>query len=202
MKRFLIALALVLLARPAHGQVSAPTTIAVQDEAVAQGRVRTINFVGLPITAVVVGDTVTVTDLGISVAMDRVQEEGSNLTQRPTINFIGSSITCADDVINLRTNCTVTAGGSANTVEVSVNLGTSMGAAFTTTVTGQAWVGASSIIVCSPFATSADGQTVETYIVGQLQAMASNRVAGTGFDLSVFSPNGLTGTFRFHCTGA
>ena len=39
---------------------------------------------------------------------NRVQEEGANLTQRPTINFIGSSVTCADNAGSTRTDCTVT----------------------------------------------------------------------------------------------
>jgi hypothetical protein len=38
---------------------------------------------------------------------DRVQEEGSNLTQRATINFIGTSITATDDIANTRTNVTM-----------------------------------------------------------------------------------------------
>lgn len=38
-----------------------------------------------------------------------VQEEGSSLTQRSTLNFIGDSVTAADDVGNSRTNVTVRA---------------------------------------------------------------------------------------------
>lgn len=48
-----------------------------------------------------------------------IQEEGASLTQRPTLNFIGASITCADDSGNVRTNCTVSAGGSTLTVNGS-----------------------------------------------------------------------------------
>jgi hypothetical protein len=39
-----------------------------------------------------------------------VQEEGSSLTQRAILNFIGSSITCVDDG-STKTNCTITGGG-------------------------------------------------------------------------------------------
>lgn len=42
-----------------------------------------------------------------------VQEEGSDLTQRTKLNFIGSAVTCVDDAGNTRTNCTVTGGGSS-----------------------------------------------------------------------------------------
>jgi hypothetical protein len=48
------------------------------------------------------------TSTGTGCLYNRVQEEGANLTQRPTINFIGSSITCADNAGSTRTDCTVT----------------------------------------------------------------------------------------------
>ncbi len=41
-----------------------------------------------------------------------VQEEGSSLTQRRTVNFIGSSVTCVDNGGSSRTDCTISAGGS------------------------------------------------------------------------------------------
>jgi hypothetical protein len=84
------------------------------------------------------------------------------------------------------------------TAEVSIAL-TADGAAFTQTVTGQTWVSAATTIVCQPFATSADGQTVETYYAAQFSATASTIVAGTGFTVGVYSPNGASGTFRFEC---
>jgi hypothetical protein len=39
-------------------------------------------------------------------AYGTIQEEGSSLTQRSTLNFVGNEITCADDAGNTRTNCT------------------------------------------------------------------------------------------------
>lgn len=38
----------------------------------------------------------------------QVQEEGANLTLRPTINFIGSNVTAIDDPSNDRINVTIT----------------------------------------------------------------------------------------------
>jgi len=90
------------------------------------------------------------------------------------------------------------AGG--NLVEVSLAL-TSVGMFFSTTVTGQAWVTASSKIVCGVFGTTADGLTPEAIAIAGLQPSVANRVAGTGFDLLVESPRGLDGTVRFHCSG-
>jgi hypothetical protein len=37
---------------------------------------------------------------------NRIQEEGSNLTQRAILNFVGTSVTCADNAGQTRTDCT------------------------------------------------------------------------------------------------
>lgn len=157
-KKALLVLAAVLLlsARVASAQVSAPTKVDLKEEGASQGRVGQLNCVGSSITCTVSADTGTLT---------------------------------------------LTSGG-ANTVEKSVDLGTGGGLVYTATVTGQTWVGASSVIVCGAVATTADGQTLETYYAAGFVVTVSNRVAGTGFDISVLSPYGATGTFRFNCTGA
>jgi hypothetical protein len=93
------------------------------------------------------------------------------------------------------------AAGSGNSVEVSINLGTEGGLIYTATVTGQSWVLSTSEIVCTPHATSADGLTVETVLASGVQAIPSNLVAATGFDLTIYSPHGATGTYRVHCVG-
>lgn len=89
-----------------------------------------------------------------------------------------------------------------NIVEVSVDLGTSGGLIFSTTITGQTWVTAASSIACTPLGVTTDGQTVETVAASGVQATISDRVAATGFNLNVYSPHGATGTYRFGCTGA
>ena len=91
--------------------------------------------------------------------------------------------------------------GSANAVVVSINLGTGGGLIYSVTVIGQAWVTATSAIACSPFGTTADGQTPETVVASGVQATTSAYVVGTGFNLNVYSPHGATGTYRFGCTG-
>lgn len=57
------------------------------------------------------GLTITGTTLtaNVSTAYSTIQEEGSGLTQRSTLNFIGSGITAADDAGNTRTNVTLDA---------------------------------------------------------------------------------------------
>lgn len=93
------------------------------------------------------------------------------------------------------------AGGSANVVEVSLNLGTEMGLYYSTTVAAP-WVTATSSIACSPLGVTTDGQTPETVAVSGVIPTVSDRSAGVGFNLNVMNPNGGTGTYRFGCTGA
>lgn len=90
--------------------------------------------------------------------------------------------------------------GGGNSVEVSMAI-TSDGSFFSTAVTGQTWVASGSEIVCAPFGTTADGLTPEAVTIGALDFSVSDKVAGDGFTLNVYSPNGLEGTVRAHCIG-
>ena len=71
-----------------------------------------------------------------------VQEEGSGLTQRATLNFVGSSATAADDAGNTRTNVTFDADlnalASNSTDGLWAHTGAGTGAARTLTGTGGA----------------------------------------------------------------
>lgn len=126
----------------------------------------------------------------------------SYLEHQPRIPKVqaGSNVTVVENALGPVISASGGAG-SANAAEVSIDLGTSGGLIFTTTVTGQAWVASGTKIVVSPAPTAADGQTVETYFAAGFIAMISNKVVGTGFDLTVYSPNGATGIFRFNCIG-
>lgn len=46
-----------------------------------------------------------------------VQDEGSGLTARGTVNFTGTGVTCTDDAGNTRTNCAITSGGGTGDME-------------------------------------------------------------------------------------
>jgi len=70
------------------------------------------------------------------------------------------------------------------------------------TVTGQAWVTATSKLVASLFATTADGLTIGDYAISGLAVMCASRINGVGFDLVISNPQGRTGTYRFHVIGA
>jgi hypothetical protein len=133
-----------------------------------------------------------------------IQDEGTIQGRVRALNCTGAGVVCSVSGITgtLDVSGGGGGGGSANIVEVSINLGTDMGWYYTTTVTGQAWVSGTSVIACSMFGTTADGQTPETIAVAGIIPTVANRVAGTGFDLSIYNPHGATGLVRAHCTGA
>lgn len=137
----------------------------------------------------------------VTQAYTTVEDEGSGLTQRSTVNFTGSGVSCADS--GGKTVCTVSGGGGGggNWLEQSIALSGGSGF-FQQVVTGQTWVTASSTIVCGVLGTTADSLTPEVIGVAGLVVTVSDRVAGTGFTINVFSPYGLDGTVRVHCTGA
>jgi hypothetical protein len=74
-----------------------------------------------------------------------------------------------------------------------------------TVVTGQAWVTATSKIVCAPtmLATANRDEGAEDAIIEGLVAAVHSRVASTGFTVSVYanSTHGTTGVYKIHCTG-
>lgn len=117
-----------------------------------------------------------------------------------TVNC-GTNVTCTQTGSTWNLSASGGGGGGGNSVEVSVDFTASAYPVLAATVTGQTWVTASSKIICEPFATDADSQTVETYQVADLSVVAGSRVAGVGFTLYLRNPNGATGTFRFHCLG-
>lgn len=142
-------------------------------------------------------DTATAGQVKVSLAGVVPAANGGLGAVQPTCGA-GQFLTCNGAVCSCDTPVSG-GGGSSNVVEASLAL--SGAGYFSTTVTGQAWVTTSSVIVCAPFATSADGLTSEAVAVAGLSVSASDRIAGTGFTLRVFSPFGLSGTVRFHCTG-
>jgi hypothetical protein len=54
---------------------------------------------------------------GAASGYDTIQEEGVAVTQRTILNFIGATVTAADDAGNTRTNVTITSGSSTNAFE-------------------------------------------------------------------------------------
>ena len=131
-----------------------------------------------------------------------LQDEGVNQGRIKTLNCTGSGVSCSASGIVGTLNSSGGGGGGnflAATITITDNV---VGLIYTVTITGQAWVGASSIIICSPFAIANGGTTLEMGLTSGINVITSNRVAGVGFDLSIYNPHGAQGTFTFHCTGA
>lgn len=97
-----------------------------------------------------------------------------------------------------------TSAGSGNFLQVQVDFGFSAGNEgdiARTTVTGQAWVTASSVILCNPFAGATTDHSADDAIVEGLVAYAENIVAGVGFDVVAYAPKGSWGRYLINITG-
>lgn len=88
---------------------------------------------------------------------------------------------------------------SGNFVEKTVALDGNL--VFTETVTGQSWVSASSKLVASLMAVAVGGTTAEQVKASGVIVGTSNIVAGVGFDVWAYNPNGMVGTITVHITG-
>jgi hypothetical protein len=97
-----------------------------------------------------------------------------------------------------------TGSGGSNVVEVEVDFGSGGNDTASTTVTGQAWVTATSKILCTPtmFATTDRAEGAEDILIEDLDVATHTRVASTGFTVTAHAGQGITfGKFIFHCTG-
>ncbi len=131
-----------------------------------------------------------------------IQEDGTPLTQRTTVNFTGAAVTCSDS--GGITVCAISSSG-ANVVEVTVAFGSGNTSA-STVVTGQAWVTTTSKILCVPALLAASGRSegAEDAVIEGLVGAVHTRVLATGFTLTASKPGpGLYyGSQIFHCTGS
>lgn len=102
---------------------------------------------------------------GATSAYGTIQEEGSSLTQRSTLNFVGSSATAADDAGNSRTN--VTFNTSLNQIADGTWTGSTSIATLGTIVTGV-WNGTTIAI-----ANGGTGQTTASAAFGALSPLTT-----------------------------
>lgn len=138
-----------------------PPGVSIQDEAVAQGRARTLNCAGAGITCAVAAGVATFTVPGGG-------------------------------------------GGSANVVAVEVDFTASGNTNASTVVIGQAWVTATSVILCGPtlFATADRTDGMEDALIEGLTTAVSARVVGTGFTVHAAPTFGRAiGRYSISCTG-
>ena len=128
-----------------------------------------------------------------------VSDSASAATWRTLTTCTGAGKALTYDVATNTFGCNTISG--SNVVEKSIALSGGSGY-FAATVTGETWVTTSSKITCGVLGTTADGLTPEAIAVAGLVVTVSDRVNATGFNVNVFSPYGLEGTVRVHCTGA
>lgn len=126
-----------------------------------------------------------------------IQDESTPLTQRTTVNFTGAGVSCTDS--GGITVCTITGGGAGSGFSFEESVAIS-GAGLYIEAVSNASVTATSKIVCRPFGTTADSLTPEAIAVSGIQVTVGDLVAGVGLNLYVWSPYGLNGTVRIHCT--
>ncbi len=141
----------------------------------------------------------------VTQAYQTIEDEGVARTQRTNLNFTGAGVSCVDS--GGKTVCTISGGGGGggNFVEVEVNFGTAGDTTASTTVTGQTWVGASSVIVCSPtaFSTADRSDGADDAAIEHVVCVPHTRIAATGFTVLAHVAVGNTrGRFKCHCTGA
>lgn len=88
---------------------------------------------------------------------------------------------------------------SANSITFDVDFGATTDTTATATV-AAAWVAAGTEIVIRPQGDTAD-HTAEDALIEEVQAVATNLVAGVGFDVIAYSPLGSAGQYRFAAVG-
>jgi hypothetical protein len=127
-----------------------------------------------------------------------IEDEGVPLAQRPALNFVGAGVTVTDSPTE--TVVTIGAGGGGNAVTVPVDFGASFTDKAQIVVTGLTWVTPTTRIVAdvmTPTGTDPD----EMYLL-DFQPVISDRVAGVGFTLTLYSQPEARGVYDVSCIGA
>lgn len=195
---------LLLLVLAATPPPPPATTLELRENGVTKGNVRALNFVG-PASVYVDGGVgrVFIDGGGSAAGYSTIQNKGSPLTQRTTLNFTGYGITCTDS--GGVTVCTVVGSDAGTPRYIAANIDfTSVGNSTASTSVAATWATASSIIDCNPtgVATVSRAEGAEDAILEGLQCQISNRSAGVGFTLKCSPRQGLAyGVYAVHCSG-
>lgn len=130
-----------------------------------------------------------------------IQEDGTPLTQRSTVNFTGSAITCSDS--GGITVCAVSSGsGNFGTFTTTFGSGTASTYQSAATVVGAAWVAAGSSILLTPkCATTVGTNTAENCQVSAINCGVTAISASTSFTVVCTSPIHASGGYTISYTG-
>lgn len=124
---------------------------------------------------------------------DRIQEEGANLAQRNTLNFVGSAFTAADDAGNSRTNVTADADVNALASIATTGLYNITGAGTSNTITTSA--GLAGVITDETGSGALVFGTAPTIAGGTHTGITELGIRSTGsgaFDLNIANTENLT----------
>lgn len=111
-----------------------------------------------------------------------VEEEGSPLTQRTTLNFVGGGVTATDS--GGKTVVTITGSASGSSGTTTVDFGAFPGKSDTTaTITGQASILAGSIVNAWIVPTATADHSADEHWCETIDVCAGNISAGTGFTI-------------------
>lgn len=131
--------------------------------------------------------------LSVNNVLNRIQEEGSNLPQQPTLNFAGSSFTAADDAGNSRTNLTADSDLDALASTATTGLYNRTGAGTSNTITTSA--GLAGVISDETGSGALAFGTAPTITGGTHTAITTLGIRSTGsgaFDLQINNTENLT----------
>lgn len=124
---------------------------------------------------------------------DRIQEEGANLPQQNTLNFVGSAFTAADDAGNSRTNVTADADVNALASIATTGLYNITGAGTSNTITTSA--GLAGVITDETGSGALVFGTAPTIAGGTHTGITELGIRSTGsgaFDLNIANTENLT----------
>lgn len=107
----IVAVCLIATALVTMGQVQPSMRLLFQDEGVSQGRAGVVDVTGSGGSVSISGNKATINISGGGSGGHTIQDEGSGLTARTNLNFVGAGVTCADDAGNDQTDCTIPGGG-------------------------------------------------------------------------------------------
>lgn len=119
-----------------------------------------------------------------------VQDEGTPLTQRSTLNFVGAGVTASDTGGVTQVSISGGGGGSANVGKTTVNFGPASADA-TVTVTGQTSIGSSSTVAVFKEPLTTATNTADDTIYDEFDVSYRDIVPGVGFTIVARASLGL-----------
>lgn len=130
-----------------------------------------------------------------------IQEDGTPLAQRTTVNFTGGAVTCSDS--GGITVCAVSAGaGNFGTFAVSFGSGDLSLYDSAEATVAATWVSSSSAILLTPKCVTTVGwNTVDNCLVSKLACSVSSIVASTSFNVICHAPFTASGGYTISYTG-